>query len=460
MKVQHPQIKQRMRVDLDILTGLAQLAEHLPELRPYRPVSIVKEFQRMLRRELDFTCERRQLDYFARAFADSAQVKIPASYADLSSERVLVMEWLDGVPFSAIDKVRNSGVDLAKVARAGAEAYLEMIFRHGIYHADPHPGNLLMMPDGRIGLLDYGMVVRMDETNREAIEEMLMAIVDQDANRLGSVVIRMGAVPPGLDETSLNLDLADFVSHYANQSVDKFELGAALSEMIDIMLQYHIMLPSPMSLLLKVLIMLEGTAQRLEPQFSLMEVLEPYRKKILTRRMSPSRQFRKVRRIAYEVELLAEVVPRRLRDILQQVQAGRFDVHLDHRGLEPSVNRLVLGMLTSALFGLHTLNYQPRMAPARYLRSRYSGFPAQRCVGTATAACDQQIGQPRPQEVAGTIFKQPAGAKVLPGRSFWARLVPVLPLSSGKGSQAPPAVRNAGDRVFAGNRLWQVRPWE
>jgi ubiquinone biosynthesis protein len=120
--------------------------------------------------------------------------------------------------------------------------------------------------------------------------------------------------------------------------------------MFDLMRRYEIVLPSPMALMLKVLVMLEGTAQRLQPDFSLMEVLEPYQRKIVSRRLSPARQLRKARRFAYELQQLAEVVPRRLRDILQQVQSGRFDVHLDHRGLEPSVNRLVLGMLTSALF--------------------------------------------------------------------------------------------------------------
>jgi ubiquinone biosynthesis protein len=120
--------------------------------------------------------------------------------------------------------------------------------------------------------------------------------------------------------------------------------------MFDLMRRYEIVLPSAIALLLKVLVMLEGTAQKLQPEFSLMDVLEPYRKKIVAQRLSPSRQFRKARQLAYELQQLAEVVPRRFRDILQQVQSGRFDVHLDHRGLEPSVNRLVLGMLTSALF--------------------------------------------------------------------------------------------------------------
>jgi ubiquinone biosynthesis protein len=350
VKVQHPSIKQQMRVDLEILTGLAQLAEKMPELQPYRPTQIVAEFQRLVRRELDFTCERRHLEHFVRVFRHSDKVKIPYSHPELSTERVLVMEWLDGVPLSDPAAVHAMGVDLRRVAWIGAEAYLEMIFRHGVYHADPHPGNILLMPDGKIGLLDFGMVVRMDDRTREDIEELLIAIVDQDAGRLCSVVMRVGDAPPGLDETGLGLDLADFVAHYANQAVDRLELGPALAEMIQIMLQYHIVLPSPMALLLKVLIMLEGTAKKLEPNFSLMEVLQPYQRRIMARRLSPARQLRKVRRFAYEIQELAEVLPRRLRDILKQVQTGRFDVHLDHRGLEPSVNRLVLGMMTSALF--------------------------------------------------------------------------------------------------------------
>ena len=350
VKVQHHDIEKQVHVDLDILSGLAQLAERLPELRPYRPRATVAEFQRALRRELDFERERRHLEQFEHAFAENPQIKIPRAYADYSTQRVLVMEWMNGTPLSAPENVRASGIDLKAVTRNGAEMYLEMIFRLGLYHADPHPGNLLLMPDGALGLLDFGMVIRIEERLREDIEDLLMAIVEQDAHHLVAVVMRVGAVPPGLDETSLSLDLSDFLAHYAYQSVDHFELAPALTEMFDLMRRYEIVLPSPMALLLKVLIMLEGTAQKLEPDFSLMEVLEPYQRKVIARRMSPARQLRKARRMVYEVQQLAEVVPRRLRYILQQVQSGRFDVHLDHRGLEPSVNRLVLGMLTSALF--------------------------------------------------------------------------------------------------------------
>jgi ubiquinone biosynthesis protein len=193
-------------------------------------------------------------------------------------------------------------------------------------------------------------VGRLDDQLREDIEDMLLAIVSQDAQQLTSLVIRLGAVPPGLDEPALSVDLSEFVVHYANQPVDSFDLGGALSEMIEIVQRYRVALPPQLAMLIKVLVMLEGTVRQLQPNFSLMELIQPYQKKMLRRRLSPARQARKFRRIYSEVEQLAQVLPRRLREILQQVETGKFDVHLDHRGLEPSVNRLVLGMMTSALF--------------------------------------------------------------------------------------------------------------
>ena len=350
VKIQHAGIGALVRVDLDILAGLAQLAERLPELEPYRPCATVAEFQRALRRELDFDRERRHIDEFRRGLVDNPVVRIPRPYGQVSTDRILVMEWLEGALLSDPDAVADAHIDPETTARHGAELYLEMIFQQGFYHADPHPGNLVLLPGGAIGLLDFGMVGRIDESLREDIEDMLAAIVEQDAAQLGAVVMRVGSTPAGLDEKALSVDLADFTAHYAYQQADRFELAEALTEMFELMRRHSIVLPAAMSMLLKVLVMLEGTGRRLAPQFSLMEVLQPYRKKMLARRMSPSRQFKKARRIAYELEQLAEVMPRRMRDILQQVQTGRFDVHLDHRGLEPSVNRLVLGLLTSALF--------------------------------------------------------------------------------------------------------------
>ena len=350
VKVQHQDIHHRVNVDLDIFMGLAQLAEKIPEFESYRPTTMAAEFQRALRRELDFVRESRHIEEFGQAFEDNEAVLIPKVYPALCGERVLVMQWLDGLCLADGQKVRQANFDLGEIAQTGAEMYLEMIFNYGVYHADPHPGNLLLAEGGKLGLLDFGMVGRIDSALREDFEDLLLAIVEQDAERLAAVVTRVAAVPVGTDETGLTLDLTDYVSHYANQTVENFDLASAVTEMFELMRRYDIVLPSQIALILKVLVMLEGTAQRLQPDFCLMELLEPYQKKIVARRLSPTRQLRKARRMAYEMQQLAEVLPRRVRDILQQMQSGRFDVHLDHRGLEPSVNRMVLGLLTSALF--------------------------------------------------------------------------------------------------------------
>jgi ubiquinone biosynthesis protein len=350
VKVQHAGIRRRMEIDLDILGGLAQLADKLPELQSYRPQATVAEFRRIVRREFDFAREARNLQQFARNFSRSPHVRIPRLYPRLSTGRVMTMEWLDGSRLCDPVVRQSPNIDLKEVTRHGADMYLEMIFHHGFYHGDPHAGNLVVLPDGAIGLLDFGMVARLDDQLREDIEDMLIAIVSQDSQQLTALVMRLGAVPPGLDEPALSVDLAEFVNHYGNQPIDAFDLAGALTEMIEIIQRYRIALPPSLAMLIKVLVMLEGTARMLQPNFSLMELIEPYQKKMLRRRLSPARQMRKARRIYSEVEKLAEVLPRRLRDILQQVESGKFDVHLDHRGLEPSVNRLVLGLLTSSLF--------------------------------------------------------------------------------------------------------------
>ena len=156
IKVQHAGIRRRMEIDLEILSGLAQLADGIPELKQYRPQSIVAEFRRVIRRELDFAREARNLQQFARDFARSAHVRIPQYYPELSTSRVLTMEWLDGAKLCDPTVQQSSPAVLRQVARHGAEMYLEMVFLHGFYHADPHPGNLVVLPSGAIGLMDFG----------------------------------------------------------------------------------------------------------------------------------------------------------------------------------------------------------------------------------------------------------------------------------------------------------------
>ena len=350
VKVQHAHIERKVRVDLDILAGLAQLAAKIPEFVNYRPRATVAEFQRILVRELNFGREERNMLQFIHDFKDNPTIKIPQPYGDFCTARVLTMELIEGTKLSDREAIVAAGLDMDELARRGAELYLEMIFTHGFYHADPHPGNMLLLEGNVFGLLDFGMVGRLEESLREDIENMLLAIVNSDDAALTAAITRLGDVPGNLDEGMLRMDISEFVSHYGNQPLNQLDLSGLLNEMMEIIRRYHIMLPAQIGMLLKTLVMLEGTAREISPEFSLIEVMEPFQKEVLQRRLSPKRRLRKVRKVMMEVEQLIETLPGRMNKILAQIQSGRFDVHLKHRGLEPSVNRLVLGMLASALF--------------------------------------------------------------------------------------------------------------
>lgn len=392
VKVQHANIENTVREDLDVLAGLALLAERVPELANYRPTATVAEMGRILRRELDFGREERNLQLFHTRFDDNPTIRIPVPVTDLCTARVLTMERIEGIKLAERQRLLGEGFDLEEIARRGAVLYLDMIFVDGFYHADPHPGNIQLLPGNCIGLLDFGMVGRVEEQLRESIEGMLLAITQRDVALLTSLIKRVGEAPPDLDERALSVDVAEFVGDYANQSLDQFDLSGALRDMTEIIHRYRISLPPQAGLLLKTLITLEGTMRLLSPSVSLMELLQPMHRGMMLRRLSPRRQFRKLLRIYMEVEHLAEILPRRLADILDQVQAGKFDVHLEHRGLEPSVNRLVVGLLTSALFLGSAVLLSSEVPPLLFPTNQYLGLHRLSLLGLAGCALSILLG--------------------------------------------------------------------
>ncbi len=350
VKIQHPDIESRIRADLEILALLASVAERSDELKRYQPVAVVDEFRRSLLRELDFKREERNLQQFATNFAASKTVRFPKVFPALSTSRVLTMEWLEGASFRDVSQLEFMPVDRDELARRGATVWMDMIFRDGFYHADPHPGNLVVMADGVLGLFDCGMVGRMDDFLRENVEELLVCIASQDGPMLARILMRMCSPPPDFDEAAFSSDLTDFISFYGSQPLEHFQLGHALNEIARCISRYRLVMPSAMAQILKVLVMLDGTAKLLSPQLNLTEIIVPYQRGILLRQMSPRRQLKKLNRLFSEWRYLAQNLPRGVLDLVKQVQDGRFDVHLEHRRLEPAVNRLVMGMVTSALF--------------------------------------------------------------------------------------------------------------
>jgi ubiquinone biosynthesis protein len=354
VKVQHENIQSKVREDMEVLAGLAGLAERIPELAAWQPRSLVEQLSKSLKRELSFTRELNNLQVFTSQFASFTDVRIPKPYPKLSTSHVLTMERLEGqsiVHFMSsppMDPTQHELV-LARIPRRAAELYLDMIFSAGIYHADPHPGNVLILPDGSLGLLDFGMVGRIDDSLRETIEEMLLAVSSSDAMLLTSLIKRVGRPPIRLDESALSIDVADLISTYGSQPLDSFDVAGVLNDMTDVLHQHRISLPPQTAMLIKTLVTLEGTIRQLNPRFSLLEVMQPFFKKMWLRRLSPRRQVRRMRRIYVELEGLLEKMPGQVSSLMELVRQGKLDVHLSHRGLSPSINRLVLGLLTSSL---------------------------------------------------------------------------------------------------------------
>jgi ubiquinone biosynthesis protein len=248
------------------------------------------------------------------------------------------------------DKLKATGVDLGEFAQRGADMYLEMIFRDSFYHADPHPGNLMLLPGGVIGVLDCGMAGRLDDVLRDDIEALLLAVAQRDTEALTDAVYSVGAVPPEASRDQLRADLADFVAEYTGQSINELDLAGALRTLADIIRRHHISLPPGVSLLLRTLIVLEGTARLLNPDFSLAEVIQPHYVRTIGRRLSPQRLWLRIQRSYRDWDRLLQALPRDLNETLQRLRSGRLTVHLDHRHLDPVVNRLVLGILTASLF--------------------------------------------------------------------------------------------------------------
>ncbi|HEV7281418.1 MAG TPA: AarF/ABC1/UbiB kinase family protein [Pirellulaceae bacterium] len=373
VKVQHIDIEATVNADLEILAALARLAERLEDFAAYRPVATAAEIARTIRRELDFGREERQLQQFGMLYDRLPTVRIPTVDSELCTGRVVTMERLDGVSVAEREKLIVSGANLDEVARRIGDVYVQMIFRHGYYHADPHPGNVLVLPGNVIGLLDFGMVGRIDERLREDIQEMLLAIAHRDVQLLTSILRRIGEVPFDVDVTAFSIDVTDFVDSYSTVSLSEFDVAAALSDMVEIIRRHRITLPSQVGLLIKTLVTLEGTVKALSPGFSLMEALEPMQRTLMLERLSPRRHLRKLRRFMYEAEQLAEYLPQRLMDILQQIQLGRFDVHLDHRRLGPTANRLVLAMLTSSLILAGSILLSQQVPPVLFPTNTYAG---------------------------------------------------------------------------------------
>ena len=356
IKIRRPGIENVIKADLRILEHIARLLEsEMPDSRRYDPVHIVAQFGRSLNRELDLAKEARNIDQFARHFADDPLVKIPKVFWAFSNSRVNVQEEIIGKSGVSPDKLREEGLDPKLLAARGADLVLRMVLEHGYFHADPHPGNVLFLPDNRIGMIDFGMVGMLTHARRNQIVDLLHALTAKDEQALLQVLVDWSG-DSVLDEDRLAYDVAELMQSYDDLQLKDVQIGALLNDITALMRENNLALPADLTLLFKTLITLEGLGQQLDPEFHMIDHVTPFVERIIHQRFTPQALLARGRKSLREtLEVLADV-PRDLRTLLRDMRRGRVKIDLDLKRLDSfgqqldrASNRLTMGRLTASL---------------------------------------------------------------------------------------------------------------
>ncbi len=356
VKIRRPGIEDVIRADLRIMHHAARLLEsEIPDSRRYDPVQIVLQFQRSLNRELDLAKEARNIDQFARDFADDPLVQIPRVYWEYTNDHVNVQEQIIGMSGVAPDKLRERGLDPRLLAERGANTVLRMVLVHGYFHADPHPGNVLFLPENRIGLIDFGMVGMLTHTRRNQIVDLLHALTCMDEQALLQVLLDWSGESV-VDEDRLGYDVAELLQTYDDLQLKDVKIGPLLNDITALMRHNDLVLPSDLTLLFKTLITLEGLGQQLDPEFHMIDHVTPFVERIIHQRYTPQALWERGRKSVREtLEVLADV-PRDVRHLLRDMRRGRVKIDLDLKRLDTfghqldrASNRLTMGVLTASL---------------------------------------------------------------------------------------------------------------
>ncbi|MEJ2744083.1 MAG: AarF/UbiB family protein [bacterium] len=357
VKVQRPGIHAQVATDLNILEALAKgLERYVPESRAFYPTDLVSFFRKSIMRELDFLSEARNAERFRHNFADSPDICIPRVNWSLTASRVLVMDDLEGIRVDDTQRLEEAGINFKETALKGAKAFLKQVFVDRFFHADPHPGNFSILPDGRLVLVDFGMVGRLDSDLLEETANVLLAVADWDAARAARHLLRITLSEDEIDEESFKSDLAYLIEGYAGRPLKEISIGHVLNDTIRIAAHYKMRMPHDCLLLGKAIVTIEGVGRRLDPDFDMVSVAREYAKQYVLSRFKPSHIKGRIEDIASDLVYLLRELPGDLQLILKKATKGRLKLEFQHRGLDTfigemdkSSNRLSFGIIVAAL---------------------------------------------------------------------------------------------------------------
>jgi len=356
VKVQRPEAPGRIAADLELMREFADFVDRRFAQRVLVDArGLVAEFEVVVRRELDYTAEAQNARRFAANFAGTPVV-IPSVYRELSTSKVLTMEFVVGTRFRDIRPLLMAPSERRRVASMGADAIFKMAFEDGFFHGDPHPSNLLLTPEGDLALLDFGMVGFMSRGDIESLSRLFIAVIQRDASAALRALEGLGVRYATEVRGELVRELREFLNKYSGLSVGEVTLGQALSELIALARRYRVRIPPVFPLLTKALVTAEGLARSIDPTINVYEVARPYARRLLSQRYRPRVLAEVATERSLEYARYVEEYPEQVRQLLGELADGELEVQLKHGGLDELIgsvdvlaNRLVFAVVTAAL---------------------------------------------------------------------------------------------------------------
>jgi ubiquinone biosynthesis protein len=357
VKFQRPGIRRIIEVDLEIMLHLATLAErHIEELALHRPVKIVEEFARTLEKEIDYNNEATNMERAARNFLDDPHVYIPKVFREATTSRILTTEFIDGIKISNIDALEAAGLDRKIITARGADLVLEQVFEHCFFHADPHPGNIFVLPGNVICLLDFGMAGVVDRQTRDDFVDLVESIVNQNESRATQVLLKLTYREEEPDRRLLEREVADFMGRHLYKPLKDIELGKLLYQLLELATRFRLRIPADIFLMMKALGTVEGVGRMLDPEFDMISRATPLITRVKLERFKPERLAEEAYALGSQIFQFERQFPNQLLELTNLIRQEKLRLQIEHRGLENMLathdrisNRISFSILIAAL---------------------------------------------------------------------------------------------------------------
>ncbi|WP_223550376.1 AarF/ABC1/UbiB kinase family protein [Aestuariivivens sp. NBU2969] len=345
LKIQHAGIYNVIVEDIKVMYKIAHVLEKkIPSLKSFDPVGLVKHFEASILKELDFINESVNVQRFYNNLANDHSLeqfaKAPKVYQEYTTTKVLALEFVSGTKIDRIEKLKSKNIDTKIIARRLSISYFKQIFEYGFFHADPHPGNLLVLPNNHICYLDFGMMGSMLPRDILIFGKLFIAINNKDVKKIIRTLQQLSNNAPILNRRDLEFDINEFVEKYYVRDVHKNEMSTILLELKDIIIAHGLKVPTYFFLFARSLITIEGVIEKLDPSLEQFEIVRPYLKSSATKTYNPILMGKKIVNSIVELTDYMDEFPLDLKNAIRKINSGQIKVDLTHKGIDPMVHTL------------------------------------------------------------------------------------------------------------------------